>query len=572
MRRRLLFLPLVFFFLALWGPTPAAARSLVIESFDVEVVVNRNGSFQVTETIRPRFTGSWNGIYRTIPVEDRYRGFNRSLFLELLSITDERGIALRYKASRERHYQKFAIWVPGARDATRTVILRYRIPNGLLFFDDHDELYWDITGDEWEVPIESASARILLPEGATGVRALAFTGAYGSRAEDADVEIQGNTIVLRMRRPLGFREGLTAAVGWEKGLVREPGFAARAGLFLRSNWIFFIPVVVLGAMFWLWHRRGRDPRLRSIAPQYAPPEGLSPAELGTLVDNSPDMRDVTATLVDLAVRGYLVIEEKEEERFLGLSLGREYIFHLRKPRSEWNELKPHARGLLEAVFASGDTVELSDLENNFYKQLAGIRDRIFDELMGRGYYEQRPDKVKRLYLVVAVAVTAVPLWASAFLAGVLGVTPLALVISAVASGLVVLAFAWVMPARTLRGTRILEQVLGFEEFLSRVEADRYRRMVKTPEMFEKYLPFAMALGVEKNWVRAFEDIYQRPPEWYRGTNLQAFHARSFVQNLGRMSSRAAAAMASAPRGSGGSGFGGGGVSGGGFGGGGGGGF
>jgi len=130
-----------------------------------------------------------------------------------------------------------------------------------------------------------------------------------------------------------------------------------------------------------------------------------------------------------------------------------------------------------------------------------------------------------------------------------------------------------MPARTLEGTTAVEKVIGFEEFLSRVESDRFERMVKTPAMFEKYLPFAMAFGVENNWVKAFEEIYRQPPEWYRGpSGRMDFHPRSFVSDLGRMSSRAAAVMASAPRSSGGSGFSGGGFSGGGFGGGGGGGF
>jgi uncharacterized membrane protein len=128
-----------------------------------------------------------------------------------------------------------------------------------------------------------------------------------------------------------------------------------------------------------------------------------------------------------------------------------------------------------------------------------------------------------------------------------------------------------MPARTQKGTRALEEALGFEEFLRRVEKDRFDRVVKTPEMFEKYLPFAMALGVEQNWANAFADIYTTPPQWYRGGSFQSFHSRAFVGGLNQMSTRAAAVMASAPRSSGGSGFSGG-SSGGGFGGGGGGGF
>ncbi len=567
---------LLILFLLLAATAPAMARQLVIQHFDVEIRVNPDGDIEVTETIQPRFIGSWNGIFRTIPVEDNYRGFNRTLFLEPLGVTDERGQPLKHEVSRERHYRKFKIWVPEARDAVRTVVIRYRVPNALLYFEEHDELYWDITGDEWEVPIEAATARILLPAGATGVRAIAYTGAYGSREQDADVTITGNEIRYRMRRGLHFREGLTAVVGWDKGVVREPGAAEKAFLFLRSNWPLFLPLLVFGVMFWLWYTRGRDPRRRPIVARYTPPEDLTPAELGTLVDNSPDMRDITATLVDLAVRGYVVIEEKEEKKLLGLFSDKDYVFTLRKPRDAWQDLKPHEAALLEGVFfpsySALPSIELSDLENEFYKELPGIRDRIFDALMARRYYINRPDKVKRAYVIAGVVVVGLAIWGGGFLAGILGQQSLPFIIAAVLSGGIIAGFGLVMPARTLQGTRTMEGVLGFEEFLGRVESDRFARVVKTPEMFEEFLPYAMALGVEKNWVRAFEDIYRRPPEWYRGPYGQTFQPRSFVSDLGRMSTRAAATMASSPRSSGGSGFGGGGGAGGGGGGGGGGGF
>ncbi len=205
--------------LALASPG-AAQRSLVIERFDAAITVNRDGSIDVTETISPRFTGSWNGIFRTIPVKYHTpQGFNWTLRLKLVSVTDGQGQALKTEASRERHYLKYKIWVPGAEDATRTVVLRYRAENGLRFFDDHDELYWNITGDEWEVPIEAASARIVLPDGAEGIRAIAFNGAYGSTAQDASVQQDGPVIRIAMPHRLEFHEGLTAVVGWNKGLV-----------------------------------------------------------------------------------------------------------------------------------------------------------------------------------------------------------------------------------------------------------------------------------------------------------------------------------------------------------------
>src|SRR5467141_2827201 len=175
-----------------------AAPQTVIESFDVEAAVLADGTLDVTEVIRPRFAAPRNGIYRTIPVEYQTpQGFNYTLLLDVISITDENNHALKYESSRERHYRKFKIYVPGAAHATRTVNLHYKGLDGLKFFEDHDELYWNVTGDEWDLPIESAGARVVLPAGVTGLRATSFTGAYGSRQQDADVQVAGNAVEFR---------------------------------------------------------------------------------------------------------------------------------------------------------------------------------------------------------------------------------------------------------------------------------------------------------------------------------------------------------------------------------------
>ena len=558
----------------------AAARSLAIERFDAEVAVARDASIDVTETIRARFTGAWNGLYRTVPVVYRTpQGFDYRLFLRPLAVTDGAGRPLRYEASSERHYRKFKIWIPDAQDAARTVIFRYRVANALRFFTDHDELYWNVTGDEWDVPIEAASAVIRLPTGATDVRSLAFTGSYGSRAQDADVRTLSDGVDIAMRRPLAFHEGLTAVVGWSKDAVEEPGPLARALLFLRANWLFTAPLAVFALMLRLWYTRGRDPRLRPIVPRYEPPDGLSPAETGTLVDNRADLRDITSTLVDLAVRGCLVIEERDREGLLGLLASKD--FTLRRRKDQPGDLKPHERAVLHGIFVGrGDAVELSDLKNEFYQELPGIRDRIFGALVGRGYYARRPDQVRTTYWVLAAIVGVAAFLAAALAANggvdILGAPPITIFVAGALSGAVVFAFGWVMPARTAAGAQALEGVLGFEEFLARVESDRIARVEKTPAMFEKFLPFAMALGVEQKWARAFEGICQKPPDWYRGGSVSDFRPRLFVDQLGGMSRSAAAIMVSQPRSAGGSGFGGGGggggFSGGGFGGGGGGGF
>lgn len=569
MARRLLSLAL---FLII-GATVGADRTLVIERLDATIDVSPDGSIVVEETIVPRFTGSWNGIFRTIPVQYRTpQELNYTLRLDVEAVTDAAGQKLKYESSRERHYRKLKIWVPGAVDTTRTVKLRYRVPNGLRFFDEHDELYWNVTGDEWDVPIESASAHVRLPAGVSGVRATAFRGAYGS-TEQSDVSVEADGVHVQTVRGLGMREGLTLVVGWNPGAVHRPTAVEKSAQVVYSNLPLAIPPLVFFGMLRLWLKRGRDPELAPIATQYEPPAQMTPAELGTLIDGKPDMRDITASIVDLAVRGYLHIAQTENERFFGLFSNKDYTFTLKKERDAWIELKQHERDLLEALFGgSGTAVSLSDLKNKFYKHLPGLRDELYGRLVSDGFYTGRPDRVRLLYIIGGLIVGAAIVFASSWIMLSLGMQPIAGIAAGILSAIIVILFGLFMPSRTPRGTRELEKVLGFREFLSRVEGDRLDRTVKTPEMFEKYLPYAMALGVEDNWARAFEGIYTQPPSWYSGPGgVGTFRPSTFTHNLGVMSTAAATTMTSAPRSSGGSGFGGG-SSGGGFGGGGGGGF
>jgi hypothetical protein len=558
----------------------AQERSMVVERFDGAVDVRRTGEILVEETIRVRFTGSWNGIYRTIPVQYQTpQGFGYQLRLEVRDVVDGSGEPLRVEQSRERHYLKLKIWVPDARDATRTVRLRYRVPNGLKFFEEHDELYWNVTGDEWDVPIQSATATILLPEGVTGMRAAAFTGGYGSTEQAAEIEEVQGGFVFRTERPLNFGEGLTIAVGWDPGVVERPSAMDRVAGFLRANGLFLIPILAWGLMLWLWHTRGRDPASRAIVPRYEPPAGLTPAEVGTLVDGRVDSRDIASTVVDLAVRGFLRIEEREKKGFLGFGGGVGYVFHSTRPPAEWSELQSHEQAVLRGIFDGGSIPirDLEDLEQEFYRELPGIKDGIFNRMKGAGYYRYRPSTVVGIYAGAGVGAIAlflaigIPLSARTFVA------PLTFISAGILTALAFFLVGPFMPARTVVGARVREEILGFQEFLERVEEDRFRRMITSPDLFERFLPHAMALGVEKRWARAFEGILTEPPEWYVGHHhpMGVFHTTHFMSNLSHMTTATSSAMASQPRSSGGSGFGGGGgggFSGGGFGGGGGGGF
>ncbi len=559
--------------LSILAAPAAAQRTLEIERFDAQITVNVDGSIDVEETIRAKFTGSWNGIYPKVPVEYRTpQGFKWSVKLDFLSAADAEGQPLRTESGREDHFIKYKMWVPGAIDAVRTVVLRYRAHNALRFFEDHDELYWNVTGDEWDVALGDVTAVIHLPVGAAGIRATAFNGVYGSTSREAVVALVGNSVQLTMPRKLQFREGLTAVVGWDKGLVPEPTRADRVIGFLAANWPLALPVPVLIGMLLLWSRRGRDPRMLPIAVRYEPPPGVSPAEAGTITDESADMRDITATIVDLAVGGHLRIEEREESKLFGLVKEKEFVFHRTTPKDGARPLLSYESKVLKAIFEGGAReVKLSDLENEFYKSLDDIKSGIMDQLVHQGFYVKRPDHVRVRWVGFGIVMGLVTAMGGAAIAPALGAAPVSFIVAGIAIGLIMAIIGYHMPARTIAGARTLEKVLGFGEFLERVDKERFEQVVKTPEMFERYLPYAMAFGVEKKWAKAFEDIYMEPPSWYTGSSIHAFNASSFSSRLSDMSSRAGSVMSSSPRTSSGSGFSGG-SSGGGGGGGGGGGF
>jgi hypothetical protein len=326
-------------------------------------------------------------------------------------------------------------------------------------------------------------------------------------------------------------------------------------------------------MLLVWRRHGKDPHVGAIAPQYEPPAGLTPGEAGTLFDTKPDMRDVTATIVDLAVRGFLIIEETEKEQLFGLFNTDAYTFRVSAPKDSWEQLKPHERALLAAMFRTGDVVDTSDLENSFYKHLPLVAAKLSGTLVDDGHYLRDPKRVQAFFVFFGIFVGLFVSVAGAFvLDALLGQGPGAAIAAGVLTAVTVGGFGVFMPARTAHGTEVLRLLRGFEEFLRRVESDRFEQVIKTPEMFERFLPYAMAFGVENKWAAAFEGIYRSPPEWYHGRSPHGFRSQAFAHALGRMSTVTGAAMTSAPRSSArssgfGGGGGGGGFSGGGFGGG-----
>jgi hypothetical protein len=555
----------------------ASAKSWRVADFHDTIAIGGDGSALVSERITLVFVGEWHGIHRTIPIDyPGPRGTNYTLFFDLQNVTDGNGNKLKYESSTSRGFRDFKIYIPDAVDTTKTVQIDYLVRNGTRYFEDHDEFYWNVTGNDWPVPIDHVSAAVQFPATAAGsLRAQAFTGVYGSTEGEATSTVKGAAAEFETTNPLPMRGGMTIDIYIPKGILSEPSAFSRFIWFLGSNPIVFLPLWTLAVMFTLWWYKGRDPDPgASVAPMYEPPPQMSPAEAGTLVDDTIHPRDITSTLVDLAVRGFVKIEEVVEK---GLVFShKDYVFHLLKPPTEWNKLAPHERVMLENVFfGAAQQTRLSSLKNRFYTALPMIRQDIMSSLRQKGMYLLDPESANG-YSLGALVLIAAPFAIVQFTGyrDVFSSVGLLILCSAI-SAITWWLFARQMTAKTVKGGKTLVSILGFQEFMNRVDADRLKRM--PPDTFEKYLPFAMALGVEHNWAQAFAGIVQNPPSWYSSPNgMTGFNPIFFSNSMHSMATDMHQVFVSAPRASStGSGFsgggfgGGGGFSGGGFGGGGG---
>ena len=552
---------------------PSWARSYRVSNFNSTIHVDEDGSARIQEQITFTFSGAYQGVYRDIPLDyPGPAGSNYSIFLRVESITDESGGKLKYEKSTSAGLLKLKIYVPDAVNANRTVNIEYSVPNAMKFFDDYDEFYWNVTGNDWPVAIEHAAALVYFPSGTDGkLRAQAFEGTYGTKTK-AQAAVEGASTSFATDSPLSMREGLTLDVYIEKGVLREPSGLARFLRFVKSNPALFLPFWAFAVMFTLWWVKGRDPDPGiSVAPMYEPPEKMGPAEVGTLIDGSVDPRDITSVLVDMAVRGYLKIVETQHKGFLYNT--KDYEFQLLKSRDQWGDLTDYERAMMDKVFGGGQKTLLSNLRNQFYTVLPMIKTEIMAALKAKGMYTVDPESAVG-YWGLGLLLVALPFAALQVMGIVdfLSSFPMAILCALIALAIIII-IGRQLTAPSLKGARTIVQIKGFQEFMNRVDADRLKRM--PPDTFEKFLPFAMALGVEHHWAKAFDGIIQNPPTWYQSTDGQMFNTFLFVNTLGSMTQTVSSTFVSAPRASSsGSGWGGGGggFSGGGFGGGGGGAF
>jgi uncharacterized membrane protein YgcG len=550
----------------LTGTVTAEERILDYHS---DITIAADGSMVVDEIIEVRAEGRQisRGIYRDFPTryKDRY-GNHYVVDFDVVSVRRD-GVAEAWHS--EKMSNGVRVYVGSSNRTLKpndyVFSIRYRTSRQLGFFVDHDELYWNVTGDGWGFPIDEASALVKLPgsPAAQDIKVEGYTGYFGSNGQDYTSWVDAGQAGIRTSAPLAAGQGLTVVVSFPKGLVAEPTAFDRAGFLLQDNIGALLGLLaLLGSatyLFVTWRRAGRDPDAGVIFAHYQPPEGYSPASARYISRMNYDAGAFSAAVINLAVKGHLRIEKSDKD----------YALH--KTRSDIS-LAPGEAVLADELFSAGMILELDNMNHTVVSAARKAHRKALRRDYLNIYFR------KNGVLLLPSLLASVALFILVLLLG--AVTPLVVVLLML-TALLHLLFAYLMKAPTRRGRQLLDKLEGFKLYLNVAEKDDLNIRhppEQTPELFERYLPFAVALGVEQAWAKQFTEVFARleaqqgqsyQPRWYGG-DFNAMHLGRFTSDVSS-SFTSAISSAGTPPGSS-SGGGGGGFSGGGGGGGGGGGW
>ncbi len=545
-----------------------------IEDYTVNIQLERDSSFMVTEEIHADFGyESKHGIFRDIPTTyNNEKGQPYHVSFNVTGVQDAQGHPWEYAEENKPNFRRIRI---GRADRTvsgeQIYVITYRVRGAVQFFPDHDELYWNAIGTRWDVMIRHAYVTVNLPSSVAkgSIRLATFTGPQGSTTSNAKSEIITERSVAFEGEAFLPHEGFTIVVGVPQGTLVPPDAFEQAELYQEASsapdeqnssagiLFLLIPLLTFGGMFITWLYFGRDPQMnKSVVVEYKVPGNLGPAEMGALIDSKVDQRDISSAVIDLAVRGYLRIEQKKS------FLAKDYTFVCLKDFAADMTLKPYEKEILRGIFSLETEPSLADLKNHFYQRITSIETKINEELKQRKYFDESPVDVKTRYFVAASLV--------GFLVGLIIPHNFWPGIALELSVWIIYLFGIIMPRKTTAGAEISSRILGFKEFLARTEKDSIQR-AEQQDIFERMLPYAICLGMSTAWAKKFAGLYTQPPAWFHGNSGDAFVYDHFIHDLDHSLNAMSTAFYSSPQAvSSGGGFAGGGSSGGGFGGGGGG--
>lgn len=538
-----------------------------IERFNSHITVLTDGSLKVAEDIQVYSTGDQirHGIYRDFPTSytDRYGNKVRVSFtivsLERDNAPEPYHTENKVNGTRIYFGDANTVIPTGLHDYTLT----YTVTRELGFFADHDELYWNVTGNGWVFPIAQASAEVTLPRNIplNTVTTTGYTGPAGSKAQDFSASTSDGIISFKSTKPLNPQEGLTIVVGWPKGHITEPTTVQKVKWFLSDNRGILASGILLLLLvaYYIrtWQKYGVDPKKGTVVPQYEAPQKLSPAGIFYVHKMGYRMDAFTAATLSLAVKGYVHITNDDSRYVISKT-------------NSGKGASPDEQAVYDALFTKSENVALNNTEYKILQKAQAAQRAALAEQLGHGTYFINNTK----YFIAGFLLSALVV----IVAAVLQAPSYAIVLAILSCLAIDILFYNLLKKRTTDGQKLYEEIEGFKLYMSVAEKDRlnfHNPPEQTPQLFEKLLPYALALGVEQKWAEQFASVFKKLgpegqggyiPLWYTGAY---FNARAIGEFSNSFSS--AISSSSTPPGSS-SGGGGGGSSGGGGGGGGGGGW
>ena len=566
---------MLFFILGLLLAASQGAQAVErISSFNSDITIHQDASMTVKETIDVVSEGQVirHGIVREFPTWYKdHHGNNYAVRFHIKKILfdgKEAPYHIRDASNGKLIYiGDKDVYVPRG---THTFVIEYETSRQLGFFKDYDELYWNVTGTGWRLPIDQASAEVHLPAGVPEkqIHVEGYTGYQGSAGQNYNASVDDGVAQFKTTRPLAERQGLTIVVTWPKGFVHQPT------RWQEWKWFFWdnkhIAVGLLGLLvllffyLFVWIRFRRSQDLGTVIPLFYPPENMSPGLMRYFISMGYDAKVLAADIVNMAVMGFLTIHYEIKLFFSG-------AYRLEKKEMPHGQFEEVYKGIDRNLFDSSDSIQLSEKNKEQINKAISV--------LSKAYKRETKSWFRSLlsYKILGFIISFLCFVFILFMGG----SEHAIWFGIGYVGVMFL-FNWLLRGYTPEGLEIKRQIEGFKLFLKTTEEERLKIIgtppTKTPELYETYLPYAIALGVEKQWSRQFAPLFEQMRQagnpymvvWISGGSFDSFNADTFASTISS-SMGSSISSSSTPPGSS-SGSGGGGSSGGGGGGGGGGGW
>ena len=566
MRKFLVFIAALAFFV-IFSSGIKAASDLDYKSFESEITINQDKSITVQETVDVDYLVFKHGIFRDIP-ERRIR---------VLSVKDQSGNDYKYKVSGGA-VKEIKIGDPDKTiTGEHTYVITYQLKDAVKEFPDHYELYWNVTGSEWDSTIPTPTATVESPYAQiTGIKC--YAGIVGTSYQDCSASTSPSSAHFESGVDTGVGSDFTIVVGLSHdNQFTVPSTVERIVDWFMSHWPYFASILPFFVPFYFWVKKGRDERYASeniyyeptdtatrrvgfferkyIPLVYSPIKGLTPAQVGTIIDEKVDIQDVVSEITELARLGYLKIKKIDKKWIFG-----KVNYEFTNLKKDSGNLADYQQIVLDGLFESGDKVQLSDLRNKFYKNLKDFKDSLYKNMASEGFFAANPESVRTTWLVVWIVIIGIGFFCISWFADAYGdsVPVLLLILSSVFGFL----FVRSMPRRTPKGYALYRQIRGLKWY---IEKGHWKQEIAEKRLFvDEILPLAVSLGVVTHLAHDMEVLKMVPPSYIAGSSMGTFSSdlSSFQSSTGK-------SLSSSPSSSG-SGFSGGSSGGGGGGGGGGG--